>query len=84
MTELTERQRQVLEFIDAEVRRRGFPPSVREIGEAVMRPPDPDAIKASFLVPADVERLTFADLQERRKLILDRMGAKAPGRNRRR
>ena len=35
MTELTERQRQVLEFIDAEVRERGYPPSVREIGEAV-------------------------------------------------
>ena len=35
MTELTPRQRQVLEFIDAEVRRRGYPPSVREIGEAV-------------------------------------------------
>jgi repressor LexA len=33
--ELTERQRQVLEFIDVEVRRRGYPPSVREIGEAV-------------------------------------------------
>lgn len=33
--ELTARQRQVLEFIDAEVRRRGYPPSVREIGEAV-------------------------------------------------
>lgn len=33
--ELTQRQRQVLEFIDAEVRRRGYPPSVREIGEAV-------------------------------------------------
>ncbi len=32
---LTERQRQVLEFIDAQVRRRGYPPSVREIGEAV-------------------------------------------------
>lgn len=32
---LTPRQRQVLEFIDAEVRRRGYPPSVREIGEAV-------------------------------------------------
>src|SRR2546421_12032059 len=31
---LTERQRQVLEFIDAEVQRRGYPPSVREIGEA--------------------------------------------------
>jgi repressor LexA len=35
MTDLTERQRQVLEFIDAEVRTRGYPPSVREIGEAV-------------------------------------------------
>lgn len=35
MSELTERQRQVLEYIDAEVRRRGYPPSVREIGEAV-------------------------------------------------
>ena len=33
--ELTVRQRQVLEFIDSEVRRRGYPPSVREIGEAV-------------------------------------------------
>jgi repressor LexA len=32
---LTTRQRQVLEFIDAEVRQRGYPPSVREIGEAV-------------------------------------------------
>jgi repressor LexA len=35
MSELTPRQRQVLEFIDEEVRRRGYPPSVREIGEAV-------------------------------------------------
>ena len=35
MTDLTERQRQILDFIDAEVRRRGYPPSVREIGEAV-------------------------------------------------
>ncbi len=35
MVELTQRQRQVLEFIDTEVRRRGYPPSVREIGEAV-------------------------------------------------
>ncbi len=32
---LTPRQQQVLEFIDVEVRRRGYPPSVREIGEAV-------------------------------------------------
>jgi len=35
MTDLTDRQRQVLEFIDSEVRARGYPPSVREIGEAV-------------------------------------------------
>jgi repressor LexA len=35
MTDLTPRQRQVLEFIDAEQRERGYPPSVREIGEAV-------------------------------------------------
>jgi repressor LexA len=35
MSELTPRQRQILEFIDAEVRQRGFPPSVREIGQAV-------------------------------------------------
>ena len=35
MTELTPRQRQVLEFVDAEIRHRGYPPSVREIGEAV-------------------------------------------------
>ena len=32
---LTDRQRQVLDFIDAEVQRRGYPPSVREIGDAV-------------------------------------------------
>jgi len=33
--ELTDRQRQVLEFIDTEFRTRGYPPSVREIGEAL-------------------------------------------------
>jgi len=35
MRELTARQRQVLEFIEAEISHRGYPPSVREIGEAV-------------------------------------------------
>ena len=35
MTDLTPRQRQVLQFIDEEVRHRGYPPSVREIGEHV-------------------------------------------------
>jgi repressor LexA len=33
--DLTDRQRQILECINSEVRRRGFPPSVREIGVAV-------------------------------------------------
>jgi repressor LexA len=33
--ELTSRQEQVLDFIRAEIHRRGYPPSVREIGEAV-------------------------------------------------
>jgi len=33
--ELTRRQREVLEFVRAEVNQRGFPPSVREIGQAV-------------------------------------------------
>lgn len=32
---LTERQRQVLEFIKEEIRQKGYPPSVREIGEAI-------------------------------------------------
>jgi len=32
---LPRRQRQILEFIESQTRERGFPPSVREIGEAV-------------------------------------------------
>ena len=32
---LTDRQRQILLLIDSQTRQRGFPPSVREIGEAV-------------------------------------------------
>lgn len=32
---LTDRQREILEFIDSEQRERGYPPSVREIGAAV-------------------------------------------------
>ncbi len=35
MEGLSPRQRQVLEFIDESLRSRGYPPSVREIGEAV-------------------------------------------------
>jgi len=33
--DLTERQRQILDFIKAEMRRKGYPPTVRDIGEAV-------------------------------------------------
>ena len=32
---LTDRQREILDFIEAQMRERGYPPSVREIGEAV-------------------------------------------------
>ena len=35
MTELTPRQRQIFEYIKQEVRTKNYPPSVREIGEAV-------------------------------------------------
>ncbi len=34
-SELTKRQRQILDFIRAEIHRCGYPPSVREIGEAI-------------------------------------------------
>ena len=34
-TDLTDRQTQILEYIDGTIRDRGYPPSVREIGEAV-------------------------------------------------
>lgn len=35
MDDLTPRQRRILEFIQSTVRERGYPPTVREIGEAV-------------------------------------------------
>lgn len=35
MNELSDRQRQILDFIRSRVRERGYPPSVREIGQAV-------------------------------------------------
>ncbi|MCH2430284.1 MAG: transcriptional repressor LexA, partial [Acidimicrobiales bacterium] len=34
-TGLSKRQQQILEFVDAETRQRGYPPSIREIGAAV-------------------------------------------------
>ena len=34
-TDLTKRQQEVLDFVRAQIQRQGYPPSVREIGEAV-------------------------------------------------
>ncbi len=34
-TQLTQRQQEILEFIERQLRERGYPPSVREIGDAV-------------------------------------------------
>jgi len=46
----------------------------RELGmDPAQAEVDVDAVKASLLVPTEVERLTFRDLQERRRLILERM-----------
>ena len=35
MTDLNKRERAILKFIDKQIREKGYPPSVREIGEAV-------------------------------------------------
>ncbi|GAB4274114.1 MAG: transcriptional repressor LexA [Coriobacteriia bacterium] len=48
--ELSARQRQILDFIREEVHRRGFPPSVREIGQAV-------GLSSSSTVHAHLEAL---------------------------
>jgi len=47
---LSERQRQILDFIKREIRRKGYPPSVREIGEAV-------GLRSSATVHAHLARL---------------------------
>jgi ubiquinone biosynthesis protein len=53
---------------------------LREIGLGVTEQPiDIDAVKASFLVPPEVDRLTFRELQERRRTILNRMGLDRSG-----
>jgi ubiquinone biosynthesis protein len=54
---------------------------VRELGmDPAQATVDVDAVKASLLVPPEVERLTFRDLQERRRTILKRMGEARPRR----
>ena len=58
------------------VRDLGLDPAAAEV--------DVDAVKASMLVPAEVERVTFRELQERRQTILRRMGEGRPTPSRRR
>jgi ubiquinone biosynthesis protein len=54
---------------------------VRELGmDPTQSAVDVDAVKASLLVPPEVEHLTFRDLQERRRMILKRMGEARPRR----
>jgi repressor LexA len=50
MEELTERQREIYEYIRKEVHKKGYPPSVREIGEAV-------GLSSSSSVHAQLEKL---------------------------
>ena len=47
-TTLTPRQQQILELIDRHTRERGYPPSVREIGEEVgLTSPSPSSSPAT-------------------------------------
>lgn len=50
MERLTPRQQKIYDFIKAEVRKKGYPPSVREIGEAV-------GLRSSSTVHAHLEKL---------------------------
>jgi ubiquinone biosynthesis protein len=58
---------------------------VREIGiDPTQAAVDMDAVKAGFGLPAEVEHLTFRDLQDRRQTILRRMQERERPRRRRR
>ena len=50
MEDLTTRQREIMEFILSELQKKGYPPSVREIGEAV-------GLSSSSTVHAHLEKL---------------------------
>lgn len=50
MNDLTPRQREILNFVYSETKKKGYPPSVREIGEAV-------GLKSSSTVHAHLEKL---------------------------
>jgi ubiquinone biosynthesis protein len=49
---------------------------MREVGvDATFAEPDPDAIRAAFMVEPGVESLTFRDLQERREDVRRKLQA---------
>lgn len=50
MDELTSRQQEILKYITKEIKKKGYPPSVREIGQAV-------GLKSSSTVHAHLEKL---------------------------
>ena len=50
MERLTPRQQAIFEFIKDEVRKKGYPPSVREIGEGI-------GLRSSSTVHAHLEKL---------------------------
>nr|WP_243237416.1 transcriptional repressor LexA [Heliobacterium chlorum] len=58
MNDLSERQKRILEFIRSEIRRCGYPPSVREIGDAV-------GLMSSSTVHGHLNRLEKAGLIRR-------------------
>lgn len=75
--ELTDRQRQVLDFIKAEIRRQGFPPAVRDIGEAVGL--SSSSTVHAHLAALEAKGLIRRDPSKPRALeVLDREVAPAP------
>ena len=64
MSELSAKQRQILEYMKAEVREKGYPPSVREICDAV-------GLKSTSTVHGHLSRLEKKGLIRRDPTILD-------------
>ena len=58
MSELSAKQRQILEYMKAEVREKGYPPSVREICDAV-------GLKSTSTVHGHLSRLEKKGLSTR-------------------
>jgi repressor LexA len=74
MSEVTPRQRRILDYIKATVRERGYPPTVREIGEAV-------GLNSSSSVHAqlaNLERRGFLRRDASKPRAMELQGAGAP------